>query len=968
MRSIIGNSDMDPTAEHVVSFGPFRLHVAERRIERDGSAVHLGGRALDILIALIEQAGTVVGKNELMARVWPNVTVDEGSLRVHVAALRKALGDGKDGARYLTTVSGQGYCFVARLSRPSNPKSSLMRPSCEPQHNLPALPMRLVGRDQTICDIADKLRGERFVTIVGPGGIGKTTVAISAGHALLGEFAGAVSFLDLGAIHDAALVPDVVASTLGLMGQSEDPSDGLVQFLRNKRMLLVLDCCEHVIENAAALAERLYREAPRLHILATSRESLRVEGEHIHRLLPLPSPPDHASLTATQALAFPSVQLFVERASASSGQFELSDADAPLVCELCRRLDGIALAIELAASRVGAYGVKHTIELLNDKFKLLWEGRRTGLPRHQTLRATMDWSYNLLSELERIVLRRLSVFAGNFTLEAACSVAGSDDADDSQVMAALANLVAKSMLTASATSSSTRYRLLDTTRAYALEKLAASADSQTTARRHACYFLHLLERIGDQSSETLTEAADQFGNIRAALMWCFSERGERAIGVALAVASMPLFLELSLLTECQLWATRAIEALDDGNRNARRELKLRAALGLALMLTKGTTSEVGALFTTALRLAEDVGDVASQLCLVERLHLFHMTAGNFGEALDVAKRGEAAASKANDPVRLAHMQVALGISHHLAGEAALARFYVEAALSRLAVARPGIHGQLSFDYPSRARITLARILWLQGYPDQAVEIARAAVADAIRVGHPVKLSRALLWSLAIFVWNWDTENFEEYVDRLLLEAGKHSLAPYQAVGEGAKGMAMMAQGRLEAGIDLLRGAMEKMRNHRYGPLTDFRIQLAEGLAALGKTQEALDTIDQAIAHDRPGKYLFNMPEMLRVKAEVLIATNGAKFAQAESCLEESLDLARRQSALAWELRTATSLARLWMAQGRYDEAREVLAPVYVRFSEGFGRRDLKAAGQLLDQLASLQPNVWACVSASSARR
>ncbi|WP_407178660.1 ATP-binding protein [Bradyrhizobium sp. STM 3562] len=966
---MIGNSDMDPTAEDVVSFGPFRLHVAERRIERDGSAVHLGGRALDILIALIEQAGTVVGKNDLMARVWPDVTVDEGSLRVHVAALRKALGDGKDGARYLTTVSGQGYCFVARLSRPDNPKCTPTRPSCEPQHKLPALPMRLVGRDQTIRDIADKLRSERFVTIVGPGGIGKTTVAISAGHALLGEFAGAVSFLDLGAIHDAALVPDVVASTLGLMGQSEDPSDGLVRFLRDKRMLLILDCCEHVIENAAALAERLYREAPRLHILATSRESLRVEGEHIHRLLPLPSPPENASLTATQALAFPSVQLFVERASASSGEFELSDADAPLVCELCRRLDGIALAIELAACRVGAYGVKHTIELLNDKFKLLWEGRRTALPRHQTLRATMDWSYNLLSELERMVLRRLSVFAGNFTLEAACSVAGSDDADDSQVMAALANLIAKSMLTASATSSSTRYRLLDTTRAYALEKLVASVDSQATAQRHASYFLRLLERIGDQPSETLSEAADQFGNIRAALMWCFSERGERAIGVALAVASMPLFLELSLLTECQLWATRAIEALDDGsNRNAGQELKLRAALGLALMLTKGTTSEVGALFTTALRLAEDIGDVPNQLCLVERLHLFHMTAGNFGEALDIAKRGEAAACKENDPVRLAHMQVALGISHHLAGDAALARFYVEAALSRLAVARPAIHGQLSFDYPSRARITLARILWLQGYSDQAVEIARAAVADAIRVGHPVKLSRALLWSLAIFVWNWDTENFEDYVDRLLLEAGKHSLAPYQAVGEGAKGMAMMAQGRLEAGIDLLRGAMDKMRNHRYGPLTDFRIQLAEGLAAVGKTQEALDTIDQAIAHDRPGKYLFNMPEMLRVKAEVLIAANGARRAQAESCLKESLDLARHQSALAWELRTATSLAKLWMTQGRYNEAREILAPVYVRFSEGFGRRDLKAASQLLEQLASLQPNLRACVSASSARR
>ena len=298
--------DAGAVAGDVISFGPFRLFAAQRLVERAGIPLHLGGRALDILIALTEQAGKVVSKNDLMARVWPGVTVDEGSLRVHIASLRKTLRDGKAGARYVTTLSGQGYCFVAPITRANAPGPSVaQRPMSDQPRHLPARLTRMVGRDQTVREISALLAAERFVTIVGPGGIGKTTVAVSVGHELLTEFAGAVHFFDFGPINDPLLVPSSVASTLGLPVQSSDPTPGLIALLRNKRMLLILDSCEHVIETAAALAERIFQDAPEVHVLATSRESLRVEGEHVHRLLPLGSPPEDAGLTAAQALGFP---------------------------------------------------------------------------------------------------------------------------------------------------------------------------------------------------------------------------------------------------------------------------------------------------------------------------------------------------------------------------------------------------------------------------------------------------------------------------------------------------------------------------------------------------------------------------------------------------------------------------------------------------------------------------------------
>jgi DNA-binding winged helix-turn-helix (wHTH) protein len=412
-------TDVEAPSPTEFSFGPFRLLRDQRLLLKAEKPVRLGGRAHEILSALLERPGEVVSKEQLFARVWPKQFVEEGNLKFHVAALRKALGDGQEGNRFIANVPGRGYCFVGRVEssewKPPAPGTAQSR-------QLPAPLTRIVGRSDTIVSLATRLSQQRFITIVGPGGIGKTTVAVAVAAALVATFNDGVRFVDLAPIADPSRVVSAVAAALGVAVQSENDSQGLISFLRDRHTLIVLDNCEHVIETVAALAEGLVTGAGSACLLATSREPLGADGEHVHRLEPLATPPASEELTAAQALAFPAVQLFVERAVASQDTFELTDADAPIVAQLCRRLDGIALAIEIAAGRVDTFGVAQLASGLDDRLRLLMRGRRTSLTRHQTLSATLDWSYQLLPEAEREALRGLAIFAGIFYWNSASAV------------------------------------------------------------------------------------------------------------------------------------------------------------------------------------------------------------------------------------------------------------------------------------------------------------------------------------------------------------------------------------------------------------------------------------------------------------------------------------------------------------------------------------------------------------------
>ena len=549
-------------SERVIVFPPFRLIPGQRRLVRDGAEVELGGRALEILVALVERAGEILPKQELMARVWPDVTVDEGSLRFHMVALRKALGDDAPD-RFIINVPGKGYGFVAPISREKVETLSPLSPVVvERRRTLPPRPQGVVGREQILRTIAERLLARRFVSIVGPGGIGKTTVALCVGHDVLAQFENAVHFVDLAQISDPNLVAGEIAASIGLIQYSGGLTPGLVDFLREKRLLLLVDNCEHVIGEAASVIERLIQEAPMVHVLATSREPLQVEGERVQRLFPLEYPPENQTPTAVEALEYPAVRYFVERATAATDSFSFDDSNAPLVAEICRQLDGVALALELAAGGVEAYGLQGTAALLRSQFTLPLRGKRTASPRQQTLRATLDWSYTLLSDYERIAIRRLAVFVGPFTIEAAESVVVTNEAKADFFVEALAELVSKSLVIAESESRSATYRLLATTRTYGLERLRDVGEFDSISRRHAIHFQRVLEHAEHDAAmlrqaEWLATYGGSLGDVRAALQWSFSAGGDVGVGIGIAGLAAKYMLGMSLPSESRQWSERA---------------------------------------------------------------------------------------------------------------------------------------------------------------------------------------------------------------------------------------------------------------------------------------------------------------------------------------------------------------------------------------------------------------------------
>lgn len=932
--------------EQGIEFGSFRLFPAKRLLETNGAPIAVGSRALDILILLVEREGEVVSKKELLAHAWPGITVDESSLRVHIAGLRKSLSEDGGGANYIKNVPGRGYCFVEPTTRLKPAKQPEAEPGARRDY-VPGLPPqlgRMVGRDETVQKISELLDAKRFVTVHGPGGIGKTTTAISVGHAQLGAFAGAVQFVDLGHLSEARFLPSALASIFGLSVQSSDPTSNVLAFLRNRRMLLIFDSCEHLIDPVAALAERIFHEAPEVNILATSRETLQVEGEYVYRLPALECPSGDAEQSAKQVLSFSAPHLFVERVAASGQQFELTDADAPVVAEICRKLDGIALAIELAAAQVSTHGLRETAALLDNRLRLRWHGRRTALARHQTLTAALNWSYDLLNEAERKVFRCISIFVGPFTLEAACEVAGDESIDHLQVAHIFWQLVAKSLLTLETGDGTTLYRLLDTTRGYAFEKLVSEDESDQAAGRLAQYYLKMLDTAGISA-----DWKKHLGNIRTALEWSLIEARNIELGVALAAASTRIFIELSLFSECLYWTEQSLAVIDTPSLNTRRELELQAAFALSLMLVKGHDARAHDALIRGLELAEVLQDPGYRFRILARLHFYYRRTGDIHRLFEIAERAETAAKQANEPPMVAAANSLLGVSTHLTGEQSSARKYFEAAL-RLPV-RTGAAGpnDFEFEFQPRAKVALARILWLTGYPDRAVQTAQQAADHPGAQVHPVTYCVVMIWGVSVFHWVGDLLSGERVIDRLITHAEHHGLATYFAAGNAHKGRAMVMRGHVEEGIALMRSSLEGMHRNAYELYSiELNCFLAEELAKSGRLDESLAIVEADMETARQNGHLMSMPELLRIRGQLL--RQAANEREAEDCFHRSLELAGQQSALSWQLRTSKSLAQLLRDQGRFDEAPEILRSTYERFSEGFDTADLKEAKRLLAEL------------------
>lgn len=911
-----------------IEFGPFRLFPAERKLLKDEAPVVIGSRALDVLIALTENAGKVVTKRELLAKAWPGSVVEESSLRVQVAGLRRALADATGEGRYVLNVPGRGYMFVA------SPATNL--PSRNWIGTSPALPGRVIGRHADIQVIGELLEEHRFVTIHGAGGIGKTTLGLAVAELQARTAHDGVCFVDLGLGSGNQSAADALASALGLSIRTSDTAASILDFIGSREMLLIFDSCEARIDSAALLAESIFDGAAGVRVLATSREPLRARGEHVYALAPLASPPMENPPTASGLLQFSAAQLFCERAEESGYRVELGDADAAIIGDICRRLGGNPLALELAASRVGTYGLLQTAELLDSHMRLAWRGRRTAPPRHQSLTAMLDWSYALLNEQERALLRQLAIFVGPFGLD---EVRGVADGGDERVQV-LEQLVMKSLVATDAGSRPVRYRLLDTTREFARAKLVESGTAGETARRHARYYLDWLTR----SAVCAEVSPEQVSNIRAAVDWALSDVGEVEAAIGLAAYGGELFIRLGMLTDARRWAERALAVLPPHLEGSLQDLTLRASLAHVLMFTLGNRGGVQEALEHALALAEGLNERMHQFRILCGLFMFQRRTGEFEKLLPIARQAEAIATSLGGAAPSVVAQAMLGVSHHLNGN--LAEALRTLNLVRDAPVDPS--ALMSFyGFHRDAEVLIARTLWLQGFPDQAAATAdHANRADEPK--DPVTECLCLIWGVSVHYLRGDWDSTESYLQRMLDISIEHSLVPVKWFALALRGDLQWRRGEFAAGMGSLRAHLGLLIDGGYNIYTPWlTCCVAEGLATQHHTDEALRLLD-AFYPEADARRDVYMAEFLRVKGAIL--AQAGNVAKAQRLFESSLEMANAQGAQSWRLRTATSYAHLLLAQRQRTQARIQLAEVYGRFTEGFETQDLRKARALIAQL------------------
>ncbi|TWD50337.1 winged helix-turn-helix domain-containing protein [Pseudomonas sp. SJZ131] len=488
------NSPTEFTGETLLRFGPYVFHPSQRLILDGDRPLRMGGRALDILQVLLEHAGEVVSKDDLIARVWPTSVVEEINLRVHIAALRRALGDGENGQRYIVNIPQRGYSIIAPVQRVLDATPLHLDSTQPPQHNLPARLSPVTGRDSMVGGVVRQLPLRRFMTLVGPAGIGKTTVAMRVAELLLQHYRDGVWLVDLASVDAPAQLHQHLRHALPFAAD-----------LSCRHALLVLDNCEHLRAGCRTFIEQLLASAPRLSILATSREPLQARDETVQRVPPLEVPPVSALHSVAQAMGYSAVQLLVSRARTRQQGFVLREQDLRAVRDICRRLDGLPLTIELAAAQIGALGLVGLQAQLDNCLQLLTQGRRTAVARHQSLRAALDWSYQSLSAQEQKVLCHLATFKSAFTVEAASGVICASVLAPIQLSSMLEKLARTSLLSVELVNGVSRYRWLNTTRAYALEKLADSGQQRAIELSHAQYLSRARMISGVQLSAELVE-------------------------------------------------------------------------------------------------------------------------------------------------------------------------------------------------------------------------------------------------------------------------------------------------------------------------------------------------------------------------------------------------------------------------------------------------------------------------------
>jgi predicted ATPase len=893
---------------------------------------------MDILLCLLERQGDVVSPAELLASVWRGISVEPAALRVQISVLRKALEEADPGVRYVSNVAGRGYCFVAPVRREADSAPAAPTPDRRDRRALPPALRRMIGRETVVDDLERMIATERFITVVGPGGIGKTTVALAFAHRMSREFDGDVAFVDLAIQGGDSNVASAVATALQLPRLGGDPVADIASQLRSRRLLLVLDSCEHLIAGAAALAESVWQTAPQSHILATSREPLNALGEQVYRLAALETPPLSETLSFEEVCGYPAAQLFVERVADGAGKLERRPADALLVADISRKLDGIPLAIELAAGRVDAFGLATTHSLLDSRMRLSWPGRRTALPRHVTLSATLDWSYDLLSPEEARLLRALSMFVGSFTLDAAEAVA--DDSLRAHGLEALAGLVSKSLVSADRRRTPVQYRLLDTTRDYARLKLEAAGELPTTAARHAAWTMQVFRNEEARlDARPILEWLDHFSqhiqDAQSALDWSLSENGDPSFAAPLTLASVPIWSRLDRDEECRRRIEAALRIVEP---NSRDEMALNIALVQALMdFTPHDVNRAEIACARAMELAESFDDVHARLRI--RWGLWNTRIGdapNIPKAREDARLYRELAYLRGGPFDRVVAERMVCVSELVGGDLAAAGAASDRAQALASTWSDSARVAYGFDPDVVSRNTLVSLLWLNGLPDTATAVGQDNLDLATAAGHLFTQAAVLADACAApAMCVGDLAAADRYAEMLDECVARGAPSSYRTWVKALRATVAARRGDVGPGRSFLTGGLPPECGHpRYASvLTD----LALRLGAAGAEDVARDFADSLLQRVEATGERWIWSEVQRVRGE-LTPENAA----AEALFEAALAVARQQGARAWALRAATSLARR-----RRSAAEDVLKPLLASFTEGGETQDHVEARSVL---------------------